>query len=51
MDALSHRGDPSVIPKIESKLADDKEPVRYAAAGAIIHLDDIKTGAAGGKKK
>jgi HEAT repeat protein len=51
LDALSHRGDSSVIPKIESKLEDDKEPVRYAAAGAIIHLQDVQAGGAGLKKK
>jgi len=48
LDALAHRGDPTAIPKIESKLDDEKSAVRFAAAAAIIHLQDVQ---AGGKRK
>ena len=51
LDALSHRGDPTVIPKIESKLDDEKEAVRYAAAATIIHLQDVQAGVAGPKQE
>jgi HEAT repeat protein len=40
LDALSHRGDPSVVPKIASSLDDDKPAVRYTGAAAVIHLQD-----------
>ena len=43
LDALSHRGDPSVIPQIEPRLDDDKPAVRLTAAAAIIHLHDVQT--------
>jgi len=42
LDALSHRGDRSVLPKIEPRLEDEKEVVRYTAAAAIIHLDGLR---------
>ena len=42
LDALSHRGDPSVIPHIESNLNDDKPAVRFTAAAAIVHLQDVQ---------
>jgi len=51
LDAVSHRGDPSVIPQIEAQLNDDKSAVRYAAAATIIHLEDVRSAGAGGKKK
>ena len=41
-DSLARRGDPSVIPQIESKLEDEKDVVRYVAAGAIIRLSAVK---------
>lgn len=44
LDALSHRGDPTVISKIEPRLDDEKEAVRYAAAATIIHLQDVQAG-------
>jgi HEAT repeat protein len=47
LDALSHRDDPGVIPKIESKLDDDKDAVRYTAAAAIIHLQDVRVAGPG----
>ena len=42
LDALSHRGDPSVIPKIEASLDDDKSAVRSMGAAAIIHLSEVQ---------
>ncbi len=38
LEALGRRGDATVIPQIESRLNDDKDAVRYTAAGAIIRL-------------
>jgi len=40
LDSLARRGDSRVIPQIESKLADEKDVVRYTAAGAIIRLSE-----------
>jgi HEAT repeat protein len=42
LDALCHRGDPSVLPQVEAELDDDKDVVRLTAAAATIHLHDIK---------
>jgi HEAT repeat protein len=57
IDAIRLRRDPSVLPTLGVRLADEKPVVRYAAAAAIIHLYDIgktkkrsrtnKSGAAG----
>ena len=38
LDSLARRGDRDVIPQIVSKLDDEKEVVRYTAAGAILRL-------------
>lgn len=38
LDSLARRGDRSVMPQIASKLDDEKDVVRYIAAGAIIRL-------------
>jgi HEAT repeat protein len=51
LDALSHRGDPSVIPQIESKLEDDKPAVRLTAAAAIVHLHDVQAHKAASSKQ
>jgi len=51
LDALSHRGDPGVIPQIESKLDDDKPEVRLTAAAAIVHLLDTKAHGMSNKQK
>ncbi len=40
LEALAKRGDPSAIEKITDALHDPKYGVRYAAAAAILHLDD-----------
>jgi HEAT repeat protein len=41
LDALARRGNPMVIDRIASALSDDKDPVKYTAAAAIVHLNDI----------
>jgi len=38
LDSLARRGDPSLIHQIQTRLDDDKEAVRYTAAGAILRL-------------
>ena len=42
LDSLARRGDPRVIPKISSKLDDEKDVVRYTAAATIIRLSEMK---------
>jgi HEAT repeat protein len=51
LDALAHRGDPSVIPQIESELEDDKPAVRLTAAAAIVHLQDVQAIALANKQR
>lgn len=41
LDAISERGDRSLIPRITLALDDDKDDVRFAAAGCIAHLSDL----------
>jgi len=43
LDAISHRGDPTLSSRIVPALNDNKSIVRYTAAAAIIHLADIKS--------
>jgi HEAT repeat protein len=43
LDSLARRGDAGVIPQIEPKLDDEKDVVRYTAAGAIIRLSETKS--------
>jgi len=43
LESLAMRGDPKVTPEIVARLDNDKEVVRYTAAGAIIRLSEIKT--------
>lgn len=45
LDSLARRGDSSVVPQIMPQLNDEKDVVRYTAAGAIIHLTQLKTAA------
>jgi HEAT repeat protein len=40
-EAIAEHGDPTVIDKIANGLSDPKYSVRYAAAAAILHLDDL----------
>lgn len=51
LDAVAQRGDASVIPQIEAQLSDARSAVRYAAAATIIHLEDVRSAGASGKKK
>lgn len=38
LDAIAHRGNASLLPKITRSLSDDKEEVRFTAAAAILRL-------------
>lgn len=42
VEAIAKRGDPSLLPKIEAKLADKNSKVRYSAAAAIIRLSGME---------
>jgi len=50
LDALARRGNPAVIDKIAPALSDDKDPVKYTAAAAILHLNDVAERRKRGKK-
>lgn len=41
LEAIAKRGDPTLLPKIESRLSDSRPDVKYAAAATVIHLDDL----------
>jgi HEAT repeat protein len=41
LDALAHRGNPAVIDRIAPAMSDDKDAVKYTAAAAILHLNDV----------
>jgi len=38
LEAIAQRGDPSLLPKVEDKLTDKYQKVRYSAAAAVIRL-------------
>jgi len=40
LDALSQAGDPSVLANIDPKM-DDENNLKYTAAAAVIHLNDV----------
>jgi HEAT repeat protein len=40
LQAIAMRGDPVLLPGIEPRLSDSKREVRYAAAAAVIRLED-----------
>jgi HEAT repeat protein len=42
LESLALRGNPKVAPQLVARLDDDKDVVRYTAAGAIIRLSEIK---------
>lgn len=47
LEGIAKRGDASLLADIEPRLSDARREVRFAAAAAIIHLDDVaKTQAA-----
>lgn len=50
-NALSRRGEPSVLPQVEPKLDDEKVAVRITAATTIIHLQDVAAGKPDRKKQ
>ena len=41
LDSLSRRGHSDVIDRIAPALSDDNDPVKYTAAAAIVHLNDV----------
>jgi len=42
LEALTERGDPSVLDTVEVYMFDDKDAVKYTAAAAVLHLSAIK---------
>jgi HEAT repeat protein len=40
LEAIAQRGDPALLQEIEPRLSDSKREVRYAAAAAVIRLED-----------
>jgi HEAT repeat protein len=42
LQAISERGDKALAAKIVNSLDDEKEDVRYIAAGSVIHLDSLR---------
>ncbi|UWZ81904.1 HEAT repeat domain-containing protein [Occallatibacter riparius] len=47
LNAISERGDFTLGPRIEAGMDDEKEQVRYIAAAAVIHLQDVRTSTVG----
>ncbi len=43
LDAISHRGDPSIMYRLAPAMRDQKDSVKYSAAATILHLHDIAT--------
>jgi HEAT repeat protein len=50
LESLALRGNPAVVPQLVAKLEDDKDVVRYTAAGAIIRLSETKPQAVSTRK-
>jgi HEAT repeat protein len=51
LEAISKRGDTTLIQGIEPRLSDSRREVRFAAAATVVHLDDLaKAQAAVGEK-
>jgi HEAT repeat protein len=42
LEALSKRGDPSVLNTVELYMSDEKDPVKYTAAATVLRLTAIK---------
>jgi HEAT repeat protein len=42
LEALAKRGDPSALPTVEQYMSDEKNPIKFTAAAAVIHLTAIK---------
>jgi HEAT repeat protein len=49
LEAISLRGDPSLLPKVSAALDDDKDLVRFAAAACVAHLSGLAEKPAGSK--
>jgi HEAT repeat protein len=47
LNAIAERGDFTLGPRIEASMDDADEKVRYIAAAAVIHLQDVRTSKAG----
>lgn len=43
LEALAHRGDPTILPRLSLTLIDDKSSVRYTAAALILHLARLQS--------
>ncbi len=41
LDSLSRRGHPAVADRIAPAMSDDRDAVKYTAAAAIVHLNDV----------
>jgi hypothetical protein len=41
LEAISKRGDPSLLPKIEKSIDDPRDEVKYTGTAAVIHLSDL----------
>jgi HEAT repeat protein len=42
VEAIAQRGDPSLLPKVQRKMADKNPKVRYSAAAAVIRLSALE---------
>jgi HEAT repeat protein len=47
LNAIAQRGDFTRGPRIEAGMDDGEQKVRYIAAAAVIHLQDVRTSKAG----
>ena len=50
LEGIAKRGDTTLQPGIEPRLSDSKREVRYTAAAALIHLDDVAEAQAAGSE-
>jgi HEAT repeat protein len=41
LQAIAKRGDPTLLPGVESRLSDSKREVRFTAAATVIRLEDV----------
>jgi HEAT repeat protein len=51
IEAIAQRGDPTLLPKVESKFSDRNPKVRYSAAAAVIRLSEIESSRKGENTK
>jgi len=50
LEAIARRGNPALLPEIEQKVGDPKREVKYTAAAAVIHLNDLAKARVGNTK-